>query len=50
MDSFLIPYVDELFKLSEGVDAFDVRSMKLFMLHAYLILAFGDMPAIAKLM
>lgn len=50
MDSFLTPLVDELVELEKGVDAFDVRTRKLFKLHAYLLLVFGDMPAVAKLM
>jgi Transposase family tnp2 len=49
-DSFLLPVVEELFKLSRGVPAFDAEHQRIFMLFAYLILAFGDMPALAKLL
>lgn len=50
IDSFLYPLVDEFLKLARGVPAFDVRECASFRLHAYLILAFGDIPAVAKLM
>jgi len=33
-----------------GVKAFDAVSLSLFLLHAYLILAFGDIPAMALIM
>lgn len=49
-DSFLLPFVEECLQLEKGVPAFDKRSMQRFMLHVYLLLVFGDMPAIAKLM
>ncbi|RDB23221.1 hypothetical protein Hypma_009543 [Hypsizygus marmoreus] len=49
-DSFLWPFVEELLKLSLGVTAFDVASATLFVLHAFLILVFGDMPAVAMVM
>ena len=32
-----------------GVKAFDVVSLSLFLLHAYLILAFGDIPTMARM-
>lgn len=50
MDSFLWPLVQEFLRLARGVSAYDVRMDRQFTLHAYLILAFGDLPAIAKLM
>lgn len=50
IDSFLALLIAELKLLAAGVRAFDVRSSSLFSLHAYLILAFGDIPAAAKLM
>ena len=50
-DSFLIPLYDELAQLSEGVDrVLDVKSREFFVLRAYLILVFGDIPAISKLL
>ena len=51
VDSFLIPLYDELAQLSEGVDgALDLSVEEFFVLRAYLILLFGDMPAISKLL
>ena len=49
-DSYLLPVVDELLKLAQGVPAFDGKQQRMFTLFAYLILAFGDMPALAKLL
>jgi hypothetical protein len=49
-DSFLWPFVQELFRLMYGVRAFDILSSKLFSLRAYLILVFGDMPAMSMIM
>jgi hypothetical protein len=49
-DSFCWPLVEELVQLEIGVQAFDAVSMHLFLLHAYLILAFGDIPAVALVM
>jgi len=49
-DSFCWPLVQELVQLEIGVQAFDAVSMVLFLLHAYLILAFGDIPAVALIM
>lgn len=50
LDSFLIPLIEELALLACGVRAYDALTRTYFALRAYLILAFGDMPAIAKLM
>jgi hypothetical protein len=51
VDSFLIPLYDELAQPSEGVDgALDLTAREFFVLHAYLILLFGDIPAISKLL
>lgn len=51
VDSFLIPLYDELARLSEGVEgALDLTAQEWFVLHAYLILLFGDIPAISKLL
>ncbi len=50
IDSFLWPMVLELLRLAEGVQAFNVLSEHMFQLHAYLIVAFGDIPAVSMLM
>ena len=50
MDSFLWPAFEEFIRLQLGVRAFDALSSELFLLHAYLILVFGDIPAISMLM
>jgi len=50
MDSFCWPLVQELIQLELGVKAFDAISQALFLLHAYLILVFGDIPAMALIM
>lgn len=50
VDSFLLPAIEEFSSLARGVAAFDARFHRAFALHAYLILIFGDMPAIAMLM
>lgn len=50
IDSFLWPLVEELLKLKKGVSAFDVLSQGRFLLRAFLILVFGDMPAISMVM
>jgi len=49
-DSFLWPAVMELLRLSIGVRAFDAVRSAIFCLRAYLILVFGDMPAMAMIM
>src|SRR5271169_516685 len=49
-DSFLWPIVEEFSKLAISVKAWDVSTMSYFILRAYLILLFGDIPAIALLM
>ena len=49
-DSFLWPVVEELLDLSSGVRAFDVTAPAMFSLRAFLIHAFGDMPAISMVM
>jgi len=49
-DSFCWPLVQELIQLEIGIQAFDAVSMALFLLHVYLILAFGDIPAMALIM
>ena len=50
MDSFLYPAVQELLKLSVGVKAYDVIKEEIFVLHAYLLTIFGDIPAISMLL
>ena len=51
VNSFLIPLYDELAQLSEGVDGvLDPTAGEFFVLHAYLILLFGDIPTISKLL
>ncbi|THH12489.1 hypothetical protein EW146_g7643 [Bondarzewia mesenterica] len=49
MDSFAWPLVQELLQLAVGVRAFDILSGSLFALRAFLILAFGDIPAVSLL-
>jgi len=49
-DSFIHPLVQELLELATGVSAFDALSSTLFALHAYVITAFGDIPAVSMLM
>ena len=49
-DSFLWPFLQELFRLAVGVRAFDIITSQVFLLRAYLIVVFGDMPAMALLM
>jgi len=50
MDSFLIPLVEELFQLAGGVKAYDALSGSHFNLHAFLLMVFGDFPAVWMLM
>lgn len=49
-DSFLWLLIQELLRLSTGVRAFDILTNKLFVLRAYLILVFGDIPAMSMIM
>ena len=50
MDSFLYPLYRELERLARGITSLNIRSEQLFLLCAFIILIFGDMPAIAKVM
>ena len=50
VDSFLHPLYLELKKLARGIASLDLRSEQLFLLCVFLILIFGDMPAVAKVM
>ena len=49
-DSFCWSLIQELIQLELGVKAYDAISQELFLLHAYLILVFGDIPAMALIM
>jgi hypothetical protein len=49
-DSYLWPLVQELLQLTVGVTAFDALTKTLFLLRAFLLIVFGDMPAIAMIM
>jgi len=50
MDSFLIPLAEELFQLATGVKAYDALSNSHFSLRAFLLVVFGDLPAVSMLM
>ena len=50
MDSFLYPVVQDLLKLSVGVKAYDVVEQETFVLRAYLLTIFGDIPAVSMLL
>jgi hypothetical protein len=49
-DSFFWPLAQELIQLEMGVKAYDAISLSIFLQHVYLILAFGDIPAMALIM
>jgi len=49
-DSFLWPLVQELHQLAIGIQAFNSLSKSLFFLYAYVILGFGDIPAVSMMM
>jgi hypothetical protein len=49
-DSFFWPALEELLKLAMGVRAFDATRSELFPLRAYLVLVFGDIPALSMVM
>ena len=49
-DLYCWQLVQELIKLDIGVKAFDAISKTNFSFHAYLVLAFGDIPAMALIM
>jgi len=50
VDSFLWPIIQELLRLLVGVRAFDVLASEVFLLRAFLLLIFGDIPAVSFLM
>ncbi len=49
-DSFFWPAMEELLLLAVGVPAFDASTREAFLLRAYLILFFGNMPAMSMVM
>jgi hypothetical protein len=49
-DSFIWPLMEELLQLEAGVPAWDAVDRMAFMLCAFLILVFGDMPAVSMMM
>jgi Transposase family tnp2 len=49
-DSFLWPLVQELLQLEIGVSAFNAITKVVFLLHAYLIIVFGNIPAVSMIM
>jgi Transposase family tnp2 len=50
LDSFLIPFIEELNRLNDGVQAYDAHSKTSFLLRAHLVLVTGDTPGISKLL
>jgi Transposase family tnp2 len=50
LDSFLWPVVQELLQFEIGVSAFDALLQSIFILQAYLIVVFGDIPAVSLIM
>ena len=49
-DSFLWPFLQELFQLAYGVKALNILARAFSLLRAFLIVVFGDIPAISMLM
>jgi hypothetical protein len=49
-DSFLVPLVQEMLALELGVTTWDSLKEEHFQMFAFLILAFGDMPAVSTIM
>lgn len=49
-DSFAWPAFEEFMRLQHGIRAFDVLAGEFFMLRGYLLLVFGDIPAISMVM
>lgn len=49
-DSFAWPLIQELLHLAEGVTTWDTDTRDAFILRAYLILVFGDIPAMSMVM
>jgi hypothetical protein len=50
LDSFFIPFIEECKLLAHGVHTYDAQVCKCFDLHVYPIMAFGDIPAMSKLL
>ena len=50
MDSFLWPLVEDMLHLVAGVTAFNALSHSAFVLRVYIILVFGNIPAVSLLM
>ena len=50
IESFLYPFISELLDLAIGIKSFDIRRQELFLQRAYLLLAFGDIPAVSAIM
>jgi hypothetical protein len=50
INSFFWPLVQELVQLVIGVSAFDAIMATIFLLHAHLIVVFGDIPAVSMVM
>ncbi|QRW26221.1 Transposase family Tnp2 protein [Rhizoctonia solani] len=50
LNSFLQPLIDKLVELAQGVKAVNVVNEEVFALCAHILAAFGDLPAMAKLM
>jgi Transposase family tnp2 len=49
-DSFAWPAFEEFMRLQHGVRAFDVLADEFFLLRGYLLLVFGDIPAMSMVM
>ncbi|RXW11282.1 hypothetical protein EST38_g14573, partial [Candolleomyces aberdarensis] len=49
-DSFLWPAVEELLQLAHGIRCLDQQAMEHFWLRAYVIICFGDIPAVSMMM
>jgi len=49
LDSFLIPLIEELKLLDQGVPAYDALLQRAFILKAHLVLVTGDTPGVSKL-
>lgn len=49
LDSFLVPFIEELKQLGNGVPAYDAYTKTAFLLKAHLVLVSGDTPAVSKL-
>ena len=49
-DSLLWPLTQELLQLEISLSAFDVISNTVFLLHAYLIVVFSDIPTVSMIM